>query len=473
MAKKPKKPSSMASGDVPAVPRMPKMPKTNGAPPKRKAPAPLAKAPPEPLMGDFEEEGGSMMPGMPGMMGPSVEEKLAEWLSMRVFPKNVPGLYFQLRQKSIDGEMVAHEWDATEVEGQDPDSLAAMIYTQAVEDSQGLNGVVSYAVHAMRPTTGHSESFSRCIFRLAQEDMTHGADSEPGHLPEGHMAQAHRHAEVYARMMVGQTDGILRHYREANRDLSQQASRAIQLQVQVAEMFQKIQDRGMMREIVLKRVARKEKMKEQLLGVVLSFVPDLAVRFGIVPGDLKAAISTAQGVEHILAELPEEKMQMLLMALEKQDQKEALMKAYIYAKQRAAAAAAKAAAEAASRAANGQGAKAGANGAANGHAHVQMGEAKALHGGQPTALDHRGVQSDVRMGSGDEGDAQSQNSQEPTTLTMTKAETQTLSHATRAFLGMMLDLPDEQFEAVASKLSADERAAVDRMRAKIRATVKP
>ena len=72
-----------------------------------------------------------------GMMGPLDRGAPCGVARREGATKAVHGLYFQLRQKSIDGETVAHEWNAEEVEGQDPDSPATLFYSQAVDDSQG------------------------------------------------------------------------------------------------------------------------------------------------------------------------------------------------------------------------------------------------------------------------------------------------------------------------------------------------
>ena len=432
------------SNDLPKVPRMPAMPSANGGPPPRRKAPQLPPAQQQPMMGELE---GAEGPMGTGMMGPTTEERLSMWLGEKVLPKAVHGLYFQLRQKSIDGETVAHEWNADEVEGQDPDSLATLFYSQAVDDSQGSSGVTSYVLHAMRPSDG--QSFSRCFFRLAQEDMSQGFDSEPGHLPEGHMAQAHRHAEVYARMMVGMTTNIVGHFQRQNSELAGHASKAIQLQVQVADMYQNMQDRSLMREITLKRINRKEAMKEKVLGYALQFLPDVLHRIGIVPGEASTALQTADEMAEVLATLDDQQVTMAMSMLRTPKHQETFRKAYYIAKQRQA----KAMMEAAKR---GGGVAAATQAQLNGvPPPAQMQPAQAAQAAQQQAV------------------VQSPPEPPPVVVKVKDADMPKLTHGMQAFLGAMVDLDDEAFEAVAAKLSKKDRFTVTRMRAKLRESQQP
>lgn len=450
---------------MPSVPRVPAIPKMSGPSPKRRPPGPpkprgggLGPMPMNKALGPMGDPDLDMM-GPDGALGgfaPSPEEKIVEWIEMKVLPKNVLGLFFQLRQKSINGETVAHEWDASECEGQDPPSLASMIVSQALEDVEGSTGVTAYVVHAMRP--GETASFSRCFFRLSPEDMTQGFDTEPGHLPEGHMAQAHRHAEVYARMMVGQSESVMRHLREQNKEFFAQASKSIQLQVQVADMFQKIQDRQMMRDIVLGRVARKEKMKEQVIGYAMSFLPDVLNRFGIVPGEQMANLQSAANMEAVLAKLDDSQVNMIIMGLPSKEAKDAFAAMYVMSKKKAAAAAAKAAADAAKKAGAGddktlQAAQSvagvltqGSNGQTNGHANGYT------------------------NGAATNGAAQQQQQQQSSerSIDLTAEEVTQLHQSVSHFIDILCGLDDATLPLVLSRIPEGARAGVKEIREHLR-----
>lgn len=350
-----------ASNKIPRMPPVPAIPK----PGVRRRPPPQQRMlpPRRPTMNRALQPLGDDsldMMSPDGQLGfaPSAEERIAEWLDTRVLPRNVVGLTLRLSQKVPGGESVVNEWPvdeiANEIEGNDVDagSVAALIYGAAVEELQtGVHqGVTAYVVQAIRP--GDVAGFARCFFRLAPEDMTAGFDSEDGATSQGHMAQAHRHAEVYARMMVGQSESVMRHLREQNREFFMQASKSITLQVQVAEMFQKIQDRQMMRDIILKRVTRKEQMKEQVIGYAMSFLPDVLNRFGIVPGEQKAMLQNVVALEGVLATLDPAQVNMITMALPSKQARDAFAAVYVGAKRKAESAAAKAIADAAKKAAN-------------------------------------------------------------------------------------------------------------------------
>ncbi len=447
--------------NMPPVPRVPPIPKMSGprrAPPKRGGGMPPSRGgalPNNRMMAPMGDPDLDMM-GPDGALGgfaPSPEEKIVEWLEGQVLPKNVQGLYFQLRQKSIDGEMIAHEWDGSECEGQETSSLASMIVSRAVEDVEGSSGVTAYCVHAMRP--GDTGSFSRCFFRLSPEDMTQGFDTEPGHLPEGHMAQAHRHAEVYARMMVGQSESVMRHLREQNKEFFAQASKSIQLQVQVADMFQKIQDRQMMRDIVLGRVARKEKMKEQIVGYAMSFLPDVLNRFGIVPGEQRQGLQQLANLEAVLAKLDDGQIRMITMGLPSQEAKDAFAAMYVMSRKKAAAAAAKAATEAAKKAA-----KSGANGAA---ADPALAMAQTVAGQLTTGQTNGAAQN----GAHTNGAAQNGGGTEKS-IELTPEEVAQLGKSVAHFTDLLCSLDEATLPLVLGRLPNEARAGVTTIRDELR-----
>ncbi len=383
-------------------------------------------------------------PAEMGMLpqGISPEEKLTRWLEERVFTKNIPGLTFVLKQKTRDGETNAVTWDADEIEGQDPSSIATMIYQAAEQDAQDQQAFTRYAVHAMRP--GDLQSFTRCYFSVMPENAdTAGADTEPGHLAEGHMAQAHRHAEVFARMMISQTAEWMHDAREEKRELRNAAARAVTQRIEMIDMYEKLQDRQLMRSIVLGRVKRKEEMKEKALGFVMQFLPDVLMKFDIMPGESKAQLETVNGLMNALCSIRPEQLPALMEELTP-DQQTAVGGAYSRAKKTE----------------------------ANRIAKMQAENAKAITEGRPAP--HQ------RTAAPEQPSAQSQpvvtpppaqeaapQAPKPAAVALTDQQVTALPAIANVFLATLADLPEKAYRAAIAKLNATERAAVEKFRAAV------
>jgi hypothetical protein len=247
------------------------------------------------------------MGGPMGGFGPAPDEKISMWLE-GLYAKGAAIGRLQLCQRVMGSQTPVGEWFGEELEGQEPMQLAGNIYAAAQEDVQHASGVTSYTVQAYR-SADDTVFFSRLMFRLAPEDLNAAMDTEPGHLAEGHMAQAHRHAEVYMRMVVGMASDSMRVLREQNRDLAAQAMNGMKLQLQTIELHQRLMDRKMMRKIYFRKMEQRERRKEQVVNYLMQFLPDAMGKLGLAPGGMKQALEDMAVMQAVVGRLPKEQIE--------------------------------------------------------------------------------------------------------------------------------------------------------------------
>jgi hypothetical protein len=160
--------------------------------------APGGVMPPGMFVGD-----GPMGPngmGVGDMFGPSIDptEKIAAAVGTALDKGQIARI--KLTQKVSGGEQPVAEWDSEEIEGQDPDSIAQMIYLRALEDVDGSGGLSRFVVQIYRP--GATTSLTRTWFRLAAEDLDSVAESEDPATPAGMLSQSWRHNEALMKLSL-------------------------------------------------------------------------------------------------------------------------------------------------------------------------------------------------------------------------------------------------------------------------------
>ena len=306
---------------TPAVPRVKPVPQVPPPNPRGMMRTPLQGAPI-----DAQFEGDDMMGA--GAFGIDPAEKITTWIE-NVFARNRP-VEFRLRLATFgnDGTGV-HEWGSDDIEGNDPATIAQNIYETASGEANETGGHVRFAIWACGP--GETTPFMRMTFSVTAENMATPFDNEPGHTAEGQMAQAHRHVEVMMRMHVGMVTDTMRVYREQNRELSERANKALDYQFRTAELHQQLLDRQMIRDLNIKKAESMNRRKEQMLDYMMQFLPDVAAKFGLVPGGMKDLdkLMDAYGA------MSDEQADFLIANIEDPEQREAAKRFRTSAKTRA------------------------------------------------------------------------------------------------------------------------------------------
>ena len=311
------------------------------SPPRR---VPARRPPPMPPVGMDTEDG--MLGDDMGLMQPSPEERIAEWVETSVFPRNKHSATIQLCHWSMSGEQPVHEWPmAEEFAQEDPSSIAATVYGCAVEDAESQQSPSSrYSVRALDST---GRSFARVIVNIAREELdpgrTMGGESEERHTQEGHLAQSYRHTEQFARFALAMQLSTGRQNLELHRELGTTRTQLHQQQIQSVELFQNMKDREALRQIMIGKHKRTETMKDAALGLVMKFAPHIAQRIGLMTDDEAAQLQTTDAVADWLAVLPEDDARRMIQNTPDPAKRQAFERAWIVAKKRAAARAARAA----------------------------------------------------------------------------------------------------------------------------------
>ena len=356
--KKAKKSKAAAPSDGPPPPTMTK--------PRRMAPPPMPRRLPPP---DIE---GDELAGDLGIMPPSPEERIAEWVETGVISRNKPNATLQLCHYSMNGEVAVQEWRMLEdFADQDGSSVATTIYGHAAEDAENQQSPSSrYSVNALDSS---GRRFTRIIFAVTPESMdpgrTMGGESEERHTQEGHLAQSYRHTEQFARMMLAVQLTTARQSIELHRELGATRTQLHKQQIESVELFQNMKDREAMRQIMIGKHKRAEMVKDAAMGLVMKFAPHVAQRIGLMTDDEAAQLQTTDAVSDWLAAMPEDEGQRMISGITDPIKRKAFERAWIMAKKRAAARAAKAALS--GRPAPGQLPAGNTNGAAAGGAAAQ------------------------------------------------------------------------------------------------------
>jgi hypothetical protein len=291
----------------------------------------------------LDDEDPLMMDGL----GPSEDGRIAQWLDESILPRNQEQLVLQLLHHSSSGGGIVQEWRADDFENTDSMSIATEIYGQAVDDANEQTSVSRYMITALDNT---GRQFGRFIFRVTPKELQQGAGNgeteDPG-TPQGHLSQAYRHSEVFARMMAGtalQTQRLNMELVRENRAIRADATRR---QVEMIDLFEKMKDRKMMRDVMWGKHIRKERMASMAfnsaVGAIMKFGPDLAKRLGFVTEDEQSQMQTIDATTNWLAAMPEAQIKTMIANAGTDKERQLLEKAWVSSKKRAAGTAAKAA----------------------------------------------------------------------------------------------------------------------------------
>jgi len=228
------------------------------------------------------------------MMGPglSPEEAIATWVESVLARGPIDRI--RLTQKTQHGESPVHEWDvAEEMSDLDAGSIAQLIYSRAMEDASGLTTLGRYVALAYRP--GKDVHCGRHFFRIAGDDLDGaGFESEEGHTPGGHMAQAHRHSEAATKLLLNGVDNILRTMSRQMARMSERDERFGQIQAEFLLAQQRLLDRDLERQLRLKsetiKIEQQGRTRLKIEGFLSWALPEALRRYGFeVPAGLLGA----------------------------------------------------------------------------------------------------------------------------------------------------------------------------------------
>lgn len=238
-----------------------------------------------PPPGMFAPGGPGMGPGGPldemiggPMMGPT--EAIAAWIERTL--QRGPIAMLRLMQKTQEGEAAICDWDSEELAGQEADSIAEMIYSRAAEDASGLDRIGRYVVTAYRP--GRDAYVARHFFRIANEDQDSVFESE-GPNQSGLVSQAHRFAEAFGRMALGNVEAILRHMGRQMDRVVEQNENLTGIHTQLILAQQQLLDRSAQRDLDIRerglKLDRKDRNYRIAEGLVLQYLPHAAMALGL------------------------------------------------------------------------------------------------------------------------------------------------------------------------------------------------
>lgn len=177
-------------------------------------------------------------------------------------------------------------WGVDDVAGKDAAEIAEEVFEAAAEHANNTGDTVKYVLMLARPDD--PQAFAKRVFSLNPEDFQKGDwQTENGETPVGMMAQAHRHAEVYMRTLVGSMSDIYRHQQNQLRQMGDMANRSFQMSLQMIDMREKFANQETLRRTFEAREASRMRQAEYVFNYALQFLPDIAGRFGLVPGGLK------------------------------------------------------------------------------------------------------------------------------------------------------------------------------------------
>lgn len=224
---------------------------------------------------------GGMGGGLDEMFAPTIgpTEAISAWLEKTYQRGPVSSL--RLCQKSPEGESAVTDWDAEELQGQEPDSIAEMIYSRAVEDASGLDRIGRYVILAYRDPA--KPYVARHFFRVANEDQDGVFESE-GANATGLVSQAHRFAEAYSRALLSGFGDIMRQMNSQMARISEQNESLTGIHVQLIVAQQALLDRSAQRNLETRRetlkMERSERIAQTAEKYIASYAPMLLAHVG-------------------------------------------------------------------------------------------------------------------------------------------------------------------------------------------------